>query len=1258
GTFGSAGQANYAAANAFLDAFAQHRRALGLPATSVAWGLWDVGTGMTEALGEADRARLAAGGTRALDPATGLALLDVALAGDDPAVVAVDLDLAALRTAPDPHPLLRDLLRPPGTDRAGARPAVGPGAEDPLADRIAALPAPERAAAVLALVTAEAAAVLGHHDTAAVGPHVAFRDLGFDSLAAVDLRNRLAGLTGLRLPATLVFDHPNPVALADRLLADLIGAPEPEAETRRADAGGDEVAIVAMSCRYPGGVDSPEGLWELVAEGRDAITGFPDDRGWDLAAIHHPDPDHRGTSYVTEGGFLADAAGFDAEFFGISPREAAAMDPQQRLLLETSWEAVERAGIDPRSLRGTRTGVFVGVMHHDYAARLHTVPEEAEGHLGSGNAASVASGRIAYTLGLEGPAITVDTACSSSLVAVHLAAQSLRRGECAMAVAGGVTVMATPGAFVDFSRQRGLAPDGRCKSFADAADGTAWGEGVGLVLLERLSDARRHGHPVLAVLRGTAVNQDGASNGLTAPNGPAQRRVIRDALADAGLEPPDVDLVEAHGTGTSLGDPIEAQALLATYGQDRREPLWLGSVKSNLGHTQAAAGVAGIIKVVQAMRHGVMPRTLHVDAPSSRVDWTEGDVRLLTEARPWPDTGRPRRAAVSSFGISGTNAHVVVEAVDRAEPPPEVDLAVPVVLSARTDDALREYASRLAGTTGRTADVAHALATARTPFDRRAVVVARDRDELLRGLDALAAGLPSAAVVRGTARAGRRVGFLFSGQGAQRPGMGRELADRFPAFAAALDRVCAAFAGVGLPGLADAVRSGVGVDRTDLAQPALVAVELALAELLGSWGVRPDVVVGHSVGEVAAAHLAGVLSLTDACRLVAARAALMAELPGGGAMVAVRAAEDEVLPVLPDGVAVAAVNAPDAVVLSGAEAPVLAFAEQWAARGRRTRRLRVSHAFHSALVEPVLDRFRAALGEVVFRAPATPLVSTVTGRLAGPEVAEAEYWVRHARATVRFADAVRAAEALGVTDFLEVGPDSVLAAPARATASGDTAVHSGLRADRAEPVALLTAVAGLHTRGVAVDWAATFADVEVHHADVPTYPFRHRRHWLDATGPALPDGPLWRALLTGDADAVADVLGLRPDEPWGALLAKLADGLGARPDPAAADEPAAEPGGPRARLAGLTGPELERAVLDHLLADIAAVLGHDSPDGIEPDADLLDLGFASLTAVELRNRLAEATGADLPPTLVFDHATPADLARHLCAELVGARTAP
>src|SRR4051794_9484088 len=622
-----------------------------------------------------------------------------------------------------------------------------------------------------------------------------------------------------------------------------------EVEERSAEP----IAIVGMSCRYPGGVRSPEDLWRLVADGADAIGGFPEDRGWDLGSLFHPDPDHPGTSYAREGGFLRDVADFDAEFFGMSPREALATDPQQRLLLETAWEAVERAGIDPRSLAGTRTGVFAGVMYHDYGARLRTTPEGLEGYLGNGSAASIASGRVAYTLGLEGPAVTVDTACSSSLVALHWAVQALRKGECELSLVGGVTMMPTPGTFIEFSRQRGLAADGRCKSFSDDADGTGWGGGVGVLLVERLSDARAHGHPVLAVVRGTALKQDGASSGLTAPNGPSQQRVIRAALADAGVSPSDVDVVEAHGTGTTLGDPIEAQALLAAYGQDRERPLWLGSIKSNVGHTQAAAGVAGVIKMVQALRHDLLPRTLHADEPSPHVDWSAGSVELLAAEEPWPDTGgRPRRAGVSSFGVSGTNAHVIIEQAPGAEAPEsrEDPGFLPWVLTARTDEALRARALDVRDRLReghRADDLGLSLATTRTSFERRAVLLGDGPEELEQALAALADGEPSPSLVRGRAGDGTAEPvFVFPGQGSQWTGMAVELLGAAPVFAARLTECSAALEPFTGWSLLDRLRGGEDLTRVDVVQPALFAVMVALAELWRSYGVRPAAVVGHS----------------------------------------------------------------------------------------------------------------------------------------------------------------------------------------------------------------------------------------------------------------------------------------------------------------------------------------------------------------------------------------------------------------------------
>ena len=949
---------------------------------------------------------------------------------------------------------------------------------------------------------------------------VPFSAQGLTSLGGMLLRDRLGTATGLALPATLVFDHPTPTAVATLVRDALHGDGRP-GPARTSGGGhrtepGEPIAVVAMACRYPGGVESPEDLWQLVSDGTDATSDFPTDRGWNVADLYDPDPDRLGKSATRRGGFLDRAADFDAAFFNMSPREALATDPQQRLLLETGWELLERAGMDPAGLRDSDTGVFVGVMHATYASRLlHRGGHELEAHLALGSAGSVASGRIAYTLGLRGPAVTVDTACSSSLVAMHSAVRSLRDGECSLAVAGGVTVMSSPGPFIAFSRLRGLAPDGRCKPFSAAADGTAWGEGVGLVLLERLSDARRNGHPVLAVLRGSAVNSDGASNGLTAPNGPAQQRVIHSALADAGLSPADIDTVEAHGTGTALGDPIEAHALLATYGQDRptQRPLWLGSLKSNLGHTQAAAGVGGVIKTVLAMHHDRLPRTLHAEEPSPHVDWSSGTVRLLSQDEEWlPEPGRPRRAAVSAFGIGGTNAHVILEeagpeATD--EPPSRRTATPPLLLSAATPAALRAQAAHTAAFLREhpelaLLDVAFTHATARAALPHRAAVTADDRAAALTALDALTATAPP----RSTAPSAR-LALLFTGQGAQRTGMGRELYDAFPVFAATFDALCARFDAH----LERRLRSvlwdadaGALLDRTDFAQAALFTFEVSVFRLLASWGVQPEFLAGHSVGELAAAHCAGVLSEADAVELVAARGRLMRELPEGGAMVALDATEAEVRSELTDGVAVAAVNGPRAAVVSGAEQPVLALAERFALRGRRTVRLRVSHAFHSPLMEPMLAEFARIAGGLTYRSPGIPVVSGLTGLPAGgQELRSAAYWVRHAREAVRFGDAVHWLAHDGrVTAFAELGPDAHLTAQAAASLAGtgkELLFTAAARRDGVEPRTLFDTLGQLHVHGVQLDWRRVYADSGARRVDgMPTYPFQRQRYWLPDTG--------------------------------------------------------------------------------------------------------------------------------------------------------------
>jgi acyl transferase domain-containing protein len=997
------------------------------------------------------------------------------------------------------------------------------------------------------------------------------------------------------------------------------------------------IAIVAMSCRFPGGASSPERLWDLIAAGRDAVVGLPTDRGWDIAALSDAD-----TSDTQAAAFLADVAGFDAGFFGISPREALAMDPQQRLVLETAWETLERAGIVPATLRGSRTGVFLGVNGQGYAA-LVTAGSDLRGYLATGNSNAVLSGRVSYTFGLEGPAVSIDTACSSSLVALHLAGQALRQQECSLALAGGVTVLSTPDLFVEFSRQKGMASDGRCKAFAAAADGTGWGEGVGMVLLERLPDARRNGHPVLAVIRGSAVNQDGASNGLTAPSGPAQERVIRQALANAGLSAAQVDAVEAHGTGTRLGDPIEAQALLATYGRGRPadRPLWLGSVKSNVGHTTAAAGVAGVLKMVLAIRHGVLPPTLHVDEPTPHVDWSAGAVSLLTESRPWPDGAGPRRAGISAFAISGTNAHLLIEQAD-PEPPgpgqagPEQagrDLAgdaapgpLPWLLSARTEAALTGQAGRLleyldAAPGADLTDIGHTLAVARTQFPHRAVVLAADRPAFRRELSALAAGRTSAAVVRGISRGERKVVMVFPGQGSQWAGMGLDVAGAVPEFASRLAECEKALAPHVDWRLTQVLGDAGLLARSDVVQPALWALMVALAETWRSSGVEPAAVVGHSQGEIAAAVIAGALSLADGAQVVASRAKALATLAGQGTMAAVAVAPGDL-----DGrlrkwagrLSVAAINGPSSLVVSGDTDAVTELVADCADEGIRARRIPVDWAAHSPQIDQVAGSVHRLLDQVRPADSGVPFYSAVTGGMVDGRDLDAGYWYRNVRHTVQFERATRALLADGYDVFLEVSPHPLLA-----EAIQDTAERAG-----AEPVVLgtlrrgrgaeawPTALAEAHVNGVPVDWHRRLAGGR--RTDLPTYAFQRSRYWPLAPGEVAASGT-----AAGPGRATRPV----PDEQDAASL--------------------------RLRLAGLPGTERESVVLGVVLEHAAAILRHPSPDAVESGLSFPELGFDSLMAVELRNRLRAATQGRLEASVVFDHPTPVQLARRLSAVLAG-----
>ncbi|MFJ3234309.1 SDR family NAD(P)-dependent oxidoreductase [Streptomyces sp. NPDC086787] len=1112
GVVGNAGQGNYAAANVFLDQLAHHRRALGLPAVSVSFGAW-AGEGL--AVAHADLDRMARLGHRALTPDQGRDLVELSLRRGAPHLVAWSLDLPRLREHTDGGALWRSLLPAPRTADTG----------DGLAGRLARLPEPERAERVLALVRDETARALGLRSAESVRPDQPLRDLGMDSVTAVELRNRISGRLGTRLPATLLFDHPTADRLAAHLLSHVVtphpgrtGTRTAPAPARAAAPAADEpIAVISMACRLPGGVNDPDDLWRLVAEGRDAVGPFPAGR-WDVESLYDPDPDALGRTYAREGGFLDDIESFDPGFFGITPKEAAAMDPQQRLLLETSWEALERAGIVPARLAGSTTGVYVGMFGSDYLSGSRL--DQLDGYVGTGSALSVASGRLAYALGLHGPAMTVDTACSSSLVATHLAAQALRTGECDLALAGGVTLMVTPQTFVEFSRLRGLSPTGRCRSFSDDADGAIWAEGAGMLVLKRLDDARRDGDEVLAVLRGTAVNQDGRSQGLSAPNGPAQEKVIRRALHLSGLEPADIDHVEAHGTGTTLGDPIEANALAAVFADSRPadRPLYLGSLKSNIGHVQAASGVAGLIKVVQSLRHGTLPRTLHAQAPSRHVEWDGSGLHLLQEATDWPATAqRVRRAGISAFGISGTNAHVIVEEAPPAAPRTPVELPegkTLFTLSARSETALRGQAARLARyvTDGTPLpDLAHTLARHRSHFEWRAAFVAGDRDELRSSLKALASGRRPLTAPREEQTG--KVAFVFAGHGGQWTGMGVELMNHSEAFRAELTRIDEAVqrhAGWSVLNVLRAPEEFSPLDRTEYLQPVLFAVNTALAAAWRELGVTPDAVVGHSLGEIAAAHIAGALTLDEAVVAVTGRAQAVVPVVGHGGMLAVELPHPDVARLLEPYAGrlfVGAVNSARATAVSGELAALTELRQALDEQGVPTRVLSTPFASHTPLMEPLraelLDRFSGIHGT---RTP-TPFYSSVLAEPVPGDQLDGGYWFANLSRPVRFADTVRRMLDDGYRYFVELSPHPSLTASIEAVAAetGTDAVGVGsLRRQRDGEDVLPGRLGELYSAGHTPDWATLFPGGR--RLDLPTYAFARERHWLAPVRGGSQDG--------------------------------------------------------------------------------------------------------------------------------------------------------
>lgn len=1061
---------------------------------------------------------------------------------------------------------------------------------------------------------------------------VPIRDLGLKSIDVLAIPGDLGDRFGFCIPDLAVWDNPSANDLIDSLLnqrsADSLRESHGHADRNTQGRGSinEPVAVVGVGCRFPGDIDGPERLWDFLTEKKCAITAYPD-RGFTNAG-----------TFAESGGFLKDVAGFDNRFFDIPPDEALRMDPQQRLLLEVSWEALEHAGIIPESLRLSRTGVFVGVSSTDYV-RLVSASAQQKSTIwdNTGGSSSIIANRISYFLDIQGPSIVIDTACSSSLVAVHLACRSLSTWDCDIALVGGTNVLISPEPWGGFREAGILSQTGCCHAFDKSADGMVRGEGCGVIVLQRLSDARLEGRRILAILTGSAVNQDGKSNGIMAPNPSAQIGVLENACKSARVDPLEIGYVEAHGTGTSLGDRIEAHALGMVFGRKRpgSGPLMIGSIKPNIGHLEGAAGIAGLIKAVLMVERGSLLPSGGFTEPNPAIPFTELGLRVVDELQEWPVVaGRPRRAGVSSFGFGGTNAHVIVEEAGsvgadtvsgRADVGGSGGGVVAWVISGKTASALAAQAGRL----GRyvrarpaldVVDVGYSLVSTRSVFDHRAVVVGQTRDELLAGLAGVVAGRPEAGVVCGVGKPAGKTAFVFAGQGSQWLGMGSELYAAYPVFAEALDAVVDELDRHLRYPLRDVIwgHDQDLLNTTEFAQPALFAVEVALYRLLMSWGVRPGLVLGHSVGELAAAHVAGALCLPDAAMLVAARGRLMQALPAGGAMFAVQAREDEVAPMLGHDVSIAAVNGPASVVISGAHDAVSAIADRLRGQGRRVHRLAVSHAFHSALMEPMIAEFTAVAAELSVGLPTIPVISNVTGQLVADDFASADYWARHIRAVVRFGDSVRSAHCAGASRFIEVGPGGGLTSLIEASLADAQIVSvPTLRKDRPEPVSVMTAAAQGFVSGMGLDWASVFSGYRPKRVELPTYAFQHQKFWL-APAPSVSDPTA--AGQIGASDGGAE------------LLASS---------------------GFAARLAGRSADEQLAAAIEVVCEHAAAVLGRDGAAGLDAGQAFADSGFNSLSAVELRNRLTAVTAVTLPATAIFDHPTPTELAQYLITQIDG-----